>query len=170
LTALIALVVLLASGLSHAQGSPAPAGPGQGEVAGDGDGDDAAMKAAFAKARATLERFLALARKPPAGARSFSVKVAVRDGPRVEYLWVTPFAPQGDGFTGEIGQTPEQVSNVKEGQQIRFGRSEIVDWMYVDSTANKMHGNYTTCALLTQAPADEAESMKRDYGLDCATN
>jgi len=51
------------------------------------------------------------------------------------------------------------------GQTITFDQSEIVDWIYVDD--GDMKGNYTACALLKSAPAEEAEEFKRRFRLNC---
>jgi hypothetical protein len=31
----------------------------------------------------------------------------------------------------------------------------------------KMRGNFTACALLKREPADQAEAMKKQFGLSC---
>src|SRR5262245_62058085 len=57
-------------------------------------GDDPEMLAAMAKARATLQDFLALARAPRPSMSGFAVKVAVRDKGNTEYFWIAPFNEQ----------------------------------------------------------------------------
>jgi uncharacterized protein YegJ (DUF2314 family) len=129
--------------------------------------NDPAMRAAFAKARAGLDGFLALLDKPPPGTRLFAVKLLVRDGERGEYFWVTDLARRGDRFTGQINNTPRSVTTVREGQVMTFDRGEIRDWMYVDDRRQRMVGNFTLCALLTRESLKSAEQMKRATGLVC---
>src|SRR5262249_30185713 len=62
--------------------------------------------APFAKARAPLDEFLALAKSPPADTTSFALKVGVREGRFIEYFWVNEFAQNGETFSGRINNTP----------------------------------------------------------------
>jgi uncharacterized protein YegJ (DUF2314 family) len=48
-----------------------------------------------------------------------------------------------------------------------FARGEIHDWMYYDDANRRMKGNFTACALLTREKPEDAEKMKRTYGLVC---
>lgn len=124
-----------------------------------------AMQRAFARARASLDQFLTLAANPRAGARGFAVKVGVREGGTTEYFWVTPFQRSGDSFTGRLNNTPRLVSNVRAGQTLRFARSDIVDWMYVES--DRMRGNFTACALLERETPTQRTAFQQQYGLSC---
>lgn len=135
-------------------------------------GNDA-MEAAFAKARATLDDFLALLDRPPPNTGVYTVKLRIVDpGNRaVEYFWVRDLRRDGDGFRGRIDNTPRSVTTVRQGQVMRFTRSDIYDWMYADSNfinaRRSIVGNFTLCALLTREKPDEAAAMKRETGLVC---
>ena len=127
---------------------------------------DPNMAAAMRKAQSTLADFLKVATAPRPDTQGFSLKVAVREGERVEYFWITPFTNNGSQFSGEINNTPRVVRSVKLGQQtITFAQSDIVDWMYIEN--GRMKGNYTACALLKSAPKNEAEEFKNHFGLNC---
>jgi uncharacterized protein YegJ (DUF2314 family) len=126
---------------------------------------DPAMAAAMRKAQSTLADFLKVAAAPKPGTQGFSLKVAVREGERVEYFWITPFTNNGIRFSGEINNTPRVVHSVKLGQTITFAQSDIVDWLYIEN--GMMRGNYTACALLKSAPKNEAEEFKKTFGLNC---
>ena len=126
--------------------------------------DDPTMAAAMSKARSTLPEFLTLAQKPPPGTGRFTVKVAVRDGTKVEYFWIDPFTQTQETFSGEINNTPRSVRNVALGDKITFAKHEIVDWMYMEGSI--MQGNYTARALLKNAPEHEREAFRKRYGLD----
>lgn len=129
--------------------------------------DDPAMQAAFKKARDTLDEFLALSASPAPSTDSFAVKVAISEGDNKEYFWIAPFAVSNGQFSGRVSNTPRTVSNVSEGQQIQFGRSDIVDWTYQNSVEKKMYGNFTACALLAHESEQEAAEVKKKYGFDC---
>lgn len=133
--------------------------------------NDPAILASIKKARSTLDKFLPIAAKDEANNQAVSLKIAIREGTKVEHVWVTPFTQKGkngkNGFTGTILDKPEVVSNVKQGQQWSFARKDVVDWMYYDTAGGKMHGNYSTCAKLTKGPQADRDEMKRMYGLTC---
>jgi uncharacterized protein YegJ (DUF2314 family) len=131
------------------------------------EAEDPDMLAAFDKARATFDSFLALLRRPPAGAMGFAVKVKIVDGSKVEYFWVNDLAQEGDVFTGAVNNEPNWVTTVRLGQRIRFSRAEIFDWMYVERTRRRMKGNFTGCALLKKDTPQEQAAFKRQYGLEC---
>ncbi len=135
-------------------------------------GDDA-MEAAFAKARATLDGFLALLDKPPPNTGIYTVKLRIVDprSNKVEFFWVGALERDGDEFSGRIDNTPRSVTNVRQGQVVRFTRAEIYDWMYADSNFTNAQrsivGNFTLCALLTREKPEEAAAVKRETGLVC---
>jgi uncharacterized protein YegJ (DUF2314 family) len=135
-------------------------------------GDDA-MEAAFAKARATLDGFLALLDKPPPNTSIYTVKLRIVDpvSRAAEFFWVGDLKRDGNSFSGRIDNTPRSVTNVREGQRVRFTRAEIYDWMYADSNfinaKRSIVGNFTLCALLTRETPEEAAEVKRDVGAVC---
>ena len=127
--------------------------------------NDPVMAAAFRKARETLPEFLALARAPRPTASKLAVKIAIPAGDDDEYFWVSQFAPRGDKYGGHINNTPRSAKQVKFGQVVEFSEAEIVDWLYMED--GKMRGNFTACALLKREPADQAEAMRKEFGLSC---
>jgi uncharacterized protein YegJ (DUF2314 family) len=129
--------------------------------------NDPAIRAATRKAQATLNRFLPIAAKEDPNNQAVSLKVAIREGSKVEHIWITPFKVQGKRFSGRINDKPEVLTKVKQGDEWTFARKDIVDWMYYDTAGGKMHGNYSTCAKLTKGPKEDIAEMKRMYGLDC---
>lgn len=131
------------------------------------DERDPAMRAAFKQAQSTLDDFLKVAASGDPKYTNLSMRVAIREGQRKEFIWVTPFQADGKGFKGRIDNAPTLLKRVKEGQEWRFGRKDVVDWMYVDASKRSMHGNHTTCVQLSKAPAEEVAQIKKAYGLDC---
>ncbi|WP_322517805.1 DUF2314 domain-containing protein [Rhodopseudomonas palustris] len=127
--------------------------------------DDPAMRAAIAKARATLPDFLAKAARPRINQRNFALKVEVglADG-RSEFLWVTRFANQNDDFIGVVDNEPRLVPNLKRGGYLVFKRDEIADWLYLEG--DRMIGNATLCAMTASVPEDR-RLAREQFGLDC---
>jgi len=130
--------------------------------------EEPAMRKAFEKARLTLSDFLTLANSKNAALADFAVKVGIKEGPDTEYFWIINFRETAGRFSGEIANEPRLVKTVKIYQKYSFGKSEIIDWTYFDTTTNRMHGNFTLCALLTKEPESEARSLRDRLKLDCS--
>ncbi len=144
---------------------------------------DAAMSAAFARAAATLDDFLAKWRDPPPGAERFVVKIGLVDAPGapgyaivrpdaplaapVEWFWATDLRVHGVDFSARLGNDPERLRNVTRGQIVHFTRQDIGDWMY--RRYGKIVGNATACPALAHTSAEERRQMKEQYGLDCGS-
>ncbi|MBS0181388.1 MAG: DUF2314 domain-containing protein [Nitrospira sp.] len=128
--------------------------------------EDPAMQKAMERARTSLEDFLRKAGSPPPNTDQYSVKVRVSEGDKQEYLWISNLKTQGDLLSGRIDNLPI-IRSVKKGQSYSFAKTEIVDWTYIDKSKKKVFGNFTTCALLTKEPPGVAESIQRQYGLEC---
>jgi uncharacterized protein YegJ (DUF2314 family) len=142
---------------------------------------DPAMSAAFARATATLNEFLAKWRNPPPGAEGFSVKVGLMDisaapgyaivrpnsgvSDPVEWFWTDGLRQEGEGFVAEIGNKADMLRNVSGGETVHFMRQDIGDWMYFQD--GKIVGNATACPALAHATAEERRQMKEQYGINC---
>ena len=128
--------------------------------------DEPAMQKAMQQARAGLDDFLKKVGAPPRDTEEFSVKVRVSDGGNEEFLWVSDLKGQGELWSGRINNVP-MIRSVKKGQSYSFAKSEIVDWTYIDKAKKRVMGNFTTCALLTKEPPSVAETLRKEYGLEC---
>lgn len=129
--------------------------------------EEPAMRQAMAKARATLDEFLAKAHNPVSHTHGYALKVAVTDGGNTEYFWVSAFSATDKQFRGVLNNEPRLVKKYQYGETITFERKQIVDWTYSDTNKRRMYGNYTACALLTKEPPEEAAQFKKEYGLQC---
>jgi uncharacterized protein YegJ (DUF2314 family) len=165
--AALAAILGLAHVVALAKPKAAPAPKKDDEVV-DIQASDPDMKAAFKKAQSTLDEFLAAVRGKDKQFQNIALRIVLHQGKKTEYIWVTPFTETAKGFSGTVNNLPTVITNLQLGQQIVFGRKDVVDWMYVDPVAKVMHGNFTTCALLRKGPPDDAKEMKKRYGLDCA--
>ena len=126
---------------------------------------DRDMNAAIAGARRTLDPFLDLARKPPAGASGFKLKVMLTDANGTEHFWFTPFKETQDGFAGLLANTPSIAKSFTEGKVYAFKREQIWDWGYMLN--GKQIGSYTVCVLFKTMPREDVARYKRDYGFSC---
>lgn len=126
------------------------------------------MREAFKKAQATLEDFLAVVNSHNPKIDNMAVKIFVTDGKQTDYLWILPFSQTAKGFKGDVNNVSQVIKGLEVGQELNFTRADIVDWMYVNTEDNTMHGNFTTCAMMVNAPPAEIKEMKTKYGLDCS--
>lgn len=119
--------------------------------------DDKAMDAAIATARRRVDEFIAiLARK---GADSFSVKAPIKDANGTEHFWITDVTYANGAFTGQIGNDPGIVKNVKLGQTWTVKKEDISDWMY--EVGDKIHGGFTIDPLLDSFPKEQADELRK---------
>lgn len=126
---------------------------------------DAEMEEAIGKARATLDDFLKIHAKPPAGADGFKIKVKFSGGGNDEHIWVTPFQVTSKGFTGTLAGQPRYVTHLENGQNVQFTRADVSDWGY--EQGGKQKGSYTVCVMFKHMPAADAQRYRRDYGFEC---
>lgn len=127
--------------------------------------DDPDMAAAIAKARSSLDDFLALSEAPPPGTGKFKLKVMVVDGNVTEHFWVIPFKPTANGFVGILANEPELVHNVVFGQNIEFTRDDVSDWGYTRD--GRQVGSFTVCVMFKKMSKEDADHARAQYGFDC---
>ena len=120
--------------------------------------EDAAMNAAMAKARAGLPAFWAALAHPAPDTERYSLKVAIKEGDKVEHFWTSDIERQGDRITAVIANEPDRITNVQMGQRINVPEGDISDWMYMRK--GKIVGNQTLRVLLRYMPEDEAAKWK----------
>lgn len=118
--------------------------------------DEAAMDKAIATARGRVDEFLKVLEEK--GADSFSVKAPIRDGDETEHFWIVDVSYKNGVFSGEIGNDPGIVRNVKLGQTWEIKKEEISDWMY--TKGDLIHGGFTIDPLLGSFPKEEADALR----------
>jgi uncharacterized protein YegJ (DUF2314 family) len=120
---------------------------------------DLEMRAAIAKARASLPQFWEALAHPRPGETRFALKVAVKEGKHTEHLWLNQIVRFDDGrIVGTVADTPEHVSIVRLGQRYKFTADNISDWMF--RRYGKIVGNETMRVLLKYMPAQEAAQFR----------
>ena len=125
--------------------------------------DDPKMLAAMEKARSTSANFIAALANPKRQQSGFSVKVPIKDGEQVEHMWLSPVCFVDNQFVGKINNHPVKVMNVKLGDEVKYSKDEISDWMYVEG--RKLVGGYTIRVLRDGMSAKEREDFERNIGL-----
>lgn len=119
--------------------------------------DDPKMLAAIDKARSTADTFIAALNAPMPSQAEFAVKLGVKDGEKVEHMWLSPVRFEGGKFHGVINNDAELVRTVKLGDTVTAEKSEISDWMYVQD--GRLVGGYTIRVLRDQMGESERKEM-----------
>jgi len=139
--------------------------------------DDPAMARAHEKSEKGLDDFLEKLSNPPSGTENYNIKLGFTDKGKgvtiitdqvaqyVEFMWVDQIQRSGDHFTAILGDTPEDVHNIKRGDRVEFEKSDIFDWLYIEN--GKVKGNYTVCPLLLAGPKEQLEEYRVNYGIVC---
>ena len=125
---------------------------------------DATMAAAIAKAQGSLESFRTVLAAPPAGAKSFSVKVGFPWGLKDdrEHIWLTEPKLEAATVTGTINNEPVDVTSVKLGQVVTAPLKDVSDWMYVENGV--LRGGYTLRVLLDKMSPETRQKMLSEMG------
>jgi uncharacterized protein YegJ (DUF2314 family) len=127
------------------------------------DENDAQMKAAVQRARGCVGEFVARLEHPQPADSHFAVKVPIRDGDVVEHIWLADVHLDGEEFVGTIGNPPQSVGSIREGQTWRARVDEISDWTFV-SADNKMFGNFTLKAAIPALPEARQVEARALFG------
>ena len=103
-----------------------------------------AMVEATQKARETFPDFVEGFRS--GNGSEFSAKFSFTDDQKTERLWVAVDAINGDSILGTLGNKPEIVENMAEGDPVTRTLDELEDWLYMNE--GQMIGGYTVQAML----------------------
>jgi uncharacterized protein YegJ (DUF2314 family) len=127
-------------------------------------GSDPTMAAAIAKAQASLESFRAVLAAPPAGTKSFSVRVGFAWGIKDEreHIWLTEPKLAATTVTGTINNEPVDAISLKLGQVVTAPLKDVSDWMYVENGV--LRGGYTLRVLLDKMNPEMRQKMLADMG------
>lgn len=143
------------------QPGPPPQSPSSGIVK-EVPKSDTEMEDAIKEARSTVDDFLKALRGEIPGTSGHSVKAAVKDGEKVEHLWLVDVKFDGQKFTGKIDNAPQTVKNVTEGQAYNVAKGDISDWMYVKDDVAV--GNRTLKAMFPKMKPEEVAEVKKTLG------
>lgn len=116
--------------------------------------DDPVMNAAIDKSRQTLDCFLNLVINHSSEISDPSLKVFIKDENGAEHFWVRPFHFANNRFSGTIDNEPAIVKIVTYGQEIRFTRNDVTDWMYMKN--GKTHGAFTLRVMIPRMSSEDA--------------
>ena len=131
------------------EGSDKDVVPGSPEPPARVRSDSEAMQEAIAEARTTVGGFIEALQR--GDGTKFSVKTAVKDGDKVEHLWLGELRYRNGKFIGKIGNKPHVVKSVSFGDSYTVRKQEISDWAYFKG--NEVQGGFTAKVLMTKKGA-----------------
>jgi uncharacterized protein YegJ (DUF2314 family) len=115
--------------------------------------NDAEMNAAIARAQETLPEFIRRVQSPPPGQTALSLKARFEQGGAVEHMWIDDVSYDGQVFTGTLGDHPEFVTNVHEGQRVVIPPERVSDWMAIEN--DRLIGGTTVRVLWNRMSPEE---------------
>jgi hypothetical protein len=71
-------------------------------------------------------------------------------GGNKEYMWIVVNAWKGQTISGTLANEPQSVPNLRAGQTVQVGESEIYDW-FLKGADGSLRGNYTSRVLEREA-------------------
>ena len=121
--------------------------------------DDPELKAARAKARATIGEFLdVLDRKSPdTGGLQFQFPLG-----GTEHIWVENVERVGDKLGGTLAIQPLRGSH-KKGDRVEVALGDISDWSYW-TRDNVAHGYHSYPVMFARMPKERANELRRQLG------
>jgi uncharacterized protein YegJ (DUF2314 family) len=116
---------------------------------------DPEMNIAIAKARATLDKFIATLKSPKSWQESFLIKGKFTVLGETEHIWIADIYYDGNAFHGVLTNEPT-LPGLKFKQVVTVSRDDVSDWMYIAN--GKLVGGYTTRELRRRQSKEERES------------
>lgn len=114
--------------------------------------DSEAMAKAVGTARSRWAEFVSAfeARDPEESSNRFNVKARFSDGhegdnERVEFMWMSVTAIEGDRIYGLLGNQPAGIPSLNEGDRVSVSLSDLNDWMIMNDDGYT--GGFTVSAI-----------------------
>lgn len=151
----LGLLILFKVPALEAQLAAEPAGGGKVIAV---DVSNRTMAEAIDRARETLPLFFKALAGPFGDKENFALKVAIKDGTRVEHKWLVNLKNEGGQWSGVVHNQPFAVTTVKRGQRFMIAHNNISDWMYLQD--QKIYGGYTVRVLAEMLAPQDANVLK----------
>ena len=95
---------------------------------------------------------------------AFSQYVEGLDEPKVEHMWINNIYFDGEMVEGVLLNTPNELTNVKNGDRVEIPLSQVSDWLF--STRDKTYGGFTIQVLRSEMTEKERKEHDEAWGLD----
>ncbi|MEM1383353.1 MAG: DUF2314 domain-containing protein [Pseudomonadota bacterium] len=124
-------------------------------------GQDPEMVVAVESARAKLDVFFDLVANPEPNTSDFALRVAVREGQRLEHLWMEACERRGTGLVSCINVSDAQTVAIEAGERYTFSPNDISDWRFARD--GLIHGAYTTRVALARMPIRNKDQIEAGF-------
>jgi uncharacterized protein YegJ (DUF2314 family) len=125
--------------------------------------DDPEMLDAKDRALSSLPAFWQALRSARPENDLYALKVRYAVGENSESVWLMMDPASPDHGKGRLMNRP-QLLDAREGQELGFEDSQIVDWMYREN--GKLIGGESLRLMIRKSPPRQARKMARLYGLE----
>lgn len=95
---------------------------------------------------------------------AFTQKTDDSDEPIVEHMWINEINFDGEKIYGTLINTPNQLTNVNNGDSIEIPLNQISDWLF--SSQGKTYGGFTIQAMRAEMKDKERKEHDNAWGLD----
>ena len=127
------------------------------------DDDDAGMNEAIHKARTSLGRFDEALHSGDTSLYGFSLKEKFETPDGSEHIWIVDVSKQGDNYLGYLGNKPNKIPSLAEGDSVTVPLDKISDWMFLDR--GRLRGGYTLRLLRSRMSDQEKKAFDSSFGV-----
>ncbi|MCL4169364.1 UNVERIFIED_CONTAM: hypothetical protein GTU68_045403, partial [Idotea baltica] len=86
------------------------------------------------------------------------------NGPTVEHMWINQINFDGEKINGVLMNSPNQLTNIAEGDEVSVSIKGISDWMM--ATNGKTYGGFTIHVLRSDMSVNDRQQHDSAWGLD----
>ena len=95
---------------------------------------------------------------------AFSQEESGQGDPIVEHMWINDVDFDGDTITGVLINTPNELTNIENGDEIVVPVAQISDWLF--ATRGKTYGGFTIQAMRSDMTETERVDHDETWGLE----
>lgn len=95
---------------------------------------------------------------------AFSQETDLHDELIIEHMWMNDIAFDGDNIKGNLINTPNELTNINNGDIVEVPLNQISDWLF--STRGKTYGGFTIQAMRSEMSSKEKKEHDKAWGLD----
>lgn len=126
------------------------------------DPGDAAMNAAMARARSTVDDFLQHLPELRSRGAFYTIKLPLSENGGTEHVWINEPDFDGERFTGYLANMPVSLPSWSYGDKVSVPADGISDWLAVaDGT---LYGGFTLHVLRPRMTEEELQAMTDGLG------
>jgi uncharacterized protein YegJ (DUF2314 family) len=95
---------------------------------------------------------------------AFTQNLPSESQPVIEHMWISDIDFDGDLITGQLINSPNQLTNLKMGETVSLPLAQVSDWLF--SIAGKSYGGFTIQAMRSEMNINERRQHDNAWGLN----